>query len=63
MKQALTVICAVWFFRLTITPLNALGIALTLLGGGWYTVVEFNTKHGSLRNWTYGKVHLPPLSQ
>ncbi|KAH9027448.1 TPT-domain-containing protein [Lactarius hengduanensis] len=31
-------------------PLNALGIALTLLGGGWYTVVECNTKYGSLRN-------------
>ncbi|KAH9171121.1 TPT-domain-containing protein [Lactarius sanguifluus] len=49
-KQALTVICAVWFFHLTITPLNALGIALTLLGGGWYTVIECNTKYGSLRN-------------
>ncbi|KAI9459120.1 triose-phosphate transporter family-domain-containing protein [Lactarius psammicola] len=49
-KQALTVICAVWFFRLTITPLNALGIALTLLGGGWYTVAECNTKYSSVRN-------------
>lgn len=63
MKQALTVICAVWFFRLTITPLNALGIALTLLGGGWYTVVECNTKYGPLRDWTFGKLRLAPRAQ
>jgi len=57
------VICAVWFFRLTIIPLNALGIAHTLLGGGWYSVFECNTKHGSLSDWTFGKVHLAPRSQ
>lgn len=49
-KQVLTVLCSVWFFRLTLTPVNALGIALTLLGGGWYTVVEYYTKYGYLRS-------------
>ncbi|KAI0249795.1 triose-phosphate transporter family-domain-containing protein [Lactifluus subvellereus] len=49
-KQVLTVLCSVWFFHLTLTPVNALGIALTLLGGGWYTVVEYHTKYGYLRS-------------
>ncbi|KAH9974085.1 triose-phosphate transporter family-domain-containing protein [Lactifluus volemus] len=44
-KQVLTVLCSVWFFRLTLTPANALGIALTLLGGGWYTIVEYHTNY------------------
>lgn len=48
-KQVLTILCAVWYFHLDLTPLNALGIMLTLLGGGWYTVVEYCEKYGYLR--------------
>ncbi|KAH9992342.1 triose-phosphate transporter family-domain-containing protein [Russula vinacea] len=47
-KQILTVLCAVWFFHLNVTPLNVLGIMLTLLGGGWYTMIEYHAKHGYL---------------
>lgn len=46
MKQILTVLCAVWFFHLNLTPLNVLGVMLTLLGSGLYTVIEYYTKHG-----------------
>ncbi|KAI9435232.1 TPT-domain-containing protein [Russula earlei] len=49
-KQVLTVLCTVWFFHLNLTPLNALGIMLTLVGGGWYTLVEYHAKHGYLRS-------------
>ncbi|PPR00954.1 hypothetical protein CVT24_000261 [Panaeolus cyanescens] len=39
-KQVLTILCAVSMFDLTITPANALGIGLTLLGGATYAYVE-----------------------
>ncbi|KZT04907.1 TPT-domain-containing protein [Laetiporus sulphureus 93-53] len=49
-KQALTILCAVSLFQLTITPLNALGICVTLAGGAWYAWVEYlakmEKKHG-----------------
>jgi hypothetical protein len=48
-KQILTVLCAVWFFHLNLTPVNVLGILFTLLGGGWYTVIEYFEKNGYLR--------------
>lgn len=43
-KQVLTVLCAVSMFQLTISPTNALGIVLTLLGGAWYAAVEYREK-------------------
>ncbi|KAI0057273.1 TPT-domain-containing protein [Artomyces pyxidatus] len=43
-KQVLTVMCAVSLFHLTITPANALGVALTLFGGAWYAAVEYREK-------------------
>ncbi|KAI0267264.1 TPT-domain-containing protein, partial [Gloeopeniophorella convolvens] len=43
-KQALTILCAVWMFRLTITPVNVAGIALTILGGAWYAILECQSK-------------------
>jgi len=49
-KQVLTILCAVWFFHLNLTPLNALGIILTLLGGAWYTMVEYCMRHGYFRS-------------
>ncbi|KAH9962120.1 triose-phosphate transporter family-domain-containing protein [Russula dissimulans] len=49
-KQVLTVLCAFWFFHLDLTPLNAFGILLTLLGGGWYTLVEYHAKNGYLHS-------------
>ena len=44
MKQVLTILFAVSLFNLTITPVNGLGIALTLLGGAWYASVEYREK-------------------
>ena len=43
-KQVLTILCAVTLFDLTITPTNALGIVLTLVGGAIYTAVELNER-------------------
>ncbi|PFH51121.1 hypothetical protein AMATHDRAFT_59576 [Amanita thiersii Skay4041] len=43
-KQVLTVVCAVAVFNLNMSPTNAVGIALTLCGGAWYTVVELREK-------------------
>ncbi len=43
-KQVLTILCAVVMFDLTITPTNALGIVLTLLGGALYAAVELKEK-------------------
>ncbi|THH10116.1 hypothetical protein EW145_g1552 [Phellinidium pouzarii] len=43
-KQVLTVLIAVFLFDLTITPINAVGILLTLIGGAWYASVEYREK-------------------
>ena len=43
-KQVLTILCAVVIFDLTITPTNALGIVLTLVGGALYAAVELKEK-------------------
>ncbi|OCH92762.1 TPT-domain-containing protein [Obba rivulosa] len=43
-KQALTILCAVVLFELTITPLNSLGIGATLAGGAWYAFVEYQER-------------------
>lgn len=48
-KQVLTIVCAVLMFNLTITPTNALGIVLTLVGGAWYAWVEFMEKQAKTR--------------
>lgn len=43
-KQVLTILCAVVLFNLTITPMNAIGIALTLVGGVVYAAVELKER-------------------
>ncbi|KAF5384186.1 hypothetical protein D9615_003258 [Tricholomella constricta] len=43
-KQVLTVLCAVVLFSLTITPMNAVGIVLTLVGGAVYAAVELKER-------------------
>jgi drug/metabolite transporter (DMT)-like permease len=43
-KQVLSIVLAVFIFNLTITGMNALGIALTLIGGAWYTSIEYKEK-------------------
>ena len=43
-KQVLTIVFAVSLFDLTITPMNAVGIAITLLGGAWYAWEEYAAK-------------------
>jgi hypothetical protein len=45
-KQVLTILSAMAIFDLTITHLNALGIVLTLCGGAWYAVVDYQEKTG-----------------
>ncbi|KDQ13882.1 hypothetical protein BOTBODRAFT_111015 [Botryobasidium botryosum FD-172 SS1] len=44
MKQVLTILFAVVLFNLTITFTNAIGIALTLVGGACYASVEYREK-------------------
>ncbi|TRM67041.1 triose-phosphate transporter family-domain-containing protein [Schizophyllum amplum] len=43
-KQALTILLAVLIFDFVITPLNLLGISLTLIGGALYAWVELKEK-------------------
>ncbi|KAL1747099.1 triose-phosphate transporter family-domain-containing protein [Schizophyllum fasciatum] len=43
-KQALTIVLSVVIFHLVITPLNGLGILLTVVGGGVYAWVELEEK-------------------
>jgi len=43
-KQVLTILLAVMIFDLTITPANAVGVGLTILGGATYAAVEFRER-------------------
>ncbi|KAK9382936.1 triose-phosphate transporter family-domain-containing protein [Kockiozyma suomiensis] len=43
-KQILTIVLAILFFHLAVTPMNAIGIILTLAGGAWYAKVELESK-------------------
>lgn len=56
-KQVLTILFAVILFDLTITPANALGISITLLGGAWYAWGEYVEKQSQkgLRGETHRK--------
>ena len=45
-KQVLTILLAVTVFDLEITPVNLIGIALTLIGGAWYAANELQEKAG-----------------
>ncbi|KAK8866170.1 hypothetical protein IAR55_001321 [Kwoniella newhampshirensis] len=43
-KQVLTIALSVVLFNYNISPTNAIGILLTLIGGGWYGYVEYQEK-------------------
>jgi hypothetical protein len=43
-KQVLTILFAVFFFNLSLSPLNSLGVFLSLVGGAWYGRLEYNEK-------------------
>lgn len=49
-KQVLTIVLAVFLFHLTITPLNSIGILLTLIGGAWYARIEMLEKSNRAKN-------------
>ncbi|KAJ3551108.1 hypothetical protein NM688_g4933 [Phlebia brevispora] len=51
-KQVLTILFAVSLFDLTITPTNAAGITITLLGGAWYACEEYTAKAREARKAT-----------
>ncbi|KNZ52093.1 uncharacterized protein VP01_369g1 [Puccinia sorghi] len=46
-KQVLTILLAIIIFDLVITPLNLLGILITLIGGGYYAKIELERKYAS----------------
>ncbi|KAG5636880.1 hypothetical protein H0H81_006542, partial [Sphagnurus paluster] len=48
-KQVLTILFAVTMFNLTITPMNAVGIVLTLVGGAVYASVELKERRARER--------------
>ncbi|KAK9492217.1 triose-phosphate transporter family-domain-containing protein [Lipomyces doorenjongii] len=54
-KQILTIVLAIMFFHLAVTPMNAIGIILTLTGGAWYAKVELENKQ---RNTSTAASHL-----
>ncbi|RPA86722.1 TPT-domain-containing protein [Ascobolus immersus RN42] len=43
-KQILTIVLSIIFWGLVLTPMNAIGITLTLAGGAWYAKVELEAK-------------------
>jgi uncharacterized membrane protein len=43
-KQILTIVLSIVFWGLVLTPMNAIGITLTLAGGAWYAKVELEAK-------------------
>ncbi|KAK9702067.1 hypothetical protein K7432_011424 [Basidiobolus ranarum] len=43
-KQVLSIVLAVTIFNLDISAMNGVGILLTLLGGCWYTYIEYKEK-------------------
>lgn len=43
-KQILTIVLSVAFWGLQVTSVNVVGIAVTLMGGAWYAVVELEGK-------------------
>ncbi|KZT43327.1 TPT-domain-containing protein [Sistotremastrum suecicum HHB10207 ss-3] len=43
-KQVLTILLAVLIFNLSLSPTNAIGIILTLVGGAWYAFCEYREK-------------------
>jgi hypothetical protein len=53
-KQVLTILLAVSIFNVHITPMNSIGILLTLGGGACYAAVEYTEKTGKKR-MTLGK--------
>ncbi|KAL1918482.1 uncharacterized protein VTP21DRAFT_3142 [Calcarisporiella thermophila] len=44
-KQVLTILVVVPLFGETVTALGGFGIVLTLMGGAWYTMLEFKEKN------------------
>ncbi|ORX90426.1 TPT-domain-containing protein [Basidiobolus meristosporus CBS 931.73] len=48
-KQVLSIVLAVTIFNLDISAMNGIGIALTLLGGVWYTYIEYKEKESKAK--------------
>jgi hypothetical protein len=44
MKQVLSIVLSVTIFSLSINVTNSIGIALTLVGGACYTVIEMRNR-------------------
>lgn len=57
-KQVMSIVLSVMIFNLTVTPLNALGIAVTLAGGMWYTRVELQSKNLTSADGLVKKQHV-----
>ncbi|KAA1094634.1 UAA transporter [Puccinia graminis f. sp. tritici] len=46
-KQVLTILSAILIFKLVITPMNLLGILITLIGGAYYAKIELERKYSN----------------
>ncbi|WAQ82225.1 hypothetical protein PtA15_2A542 [Puccinia triticina] len=46
-KQVLTILSAIMIFKLVISPMNLLGILITLIGGGYYAKIELERKYSN----------------
>lgn len=46
-KQVLTILSAIIIFELVISPMNLLGILITLVGGAFYAKIELERKYSS----------------
>jgi len=60
-KQVLTILLAVMIFNLSLTPFNASGIALTILGGAWYGFIDYKEKNKRSHNPLSADTPPPPI--
>ena len=44
LKQCLTIMIGIVLFNVDVTPLNGIGMAITLMGAAWYSMVELDVK-------------------
>jgi len=47
LKQTLTILLGIFLFAVRVTPLNGVGMLVTVVGAGWYSKVELDRKRAA----------------
>lgn len=63
-KQALSILLAVWVFSTPVSFVNAIGILVTVSGGAWYSALQYETKRQRMVGSKSGEyLGLPVMQQ